>query len=101
MTMPEDVHPIFATDEERLVYFTLPMALNYQRNSYALREAATKTYNDTETKRVFDIKKSATASREQLLQALTKYKLALQPNKHIATWSTIAKTIDANRSTVE
>ncbi len=35
--MPEDSNPgNFANAEERLVYFTLPMALNYQRNSYSL-----------------------------------------------------------------
>jgi hypothetical protein len=53
------VHPDFGGDEEkRLVFFTLPMALNYQRNSYKLREAATQTYEDTETARVFDITQS-------------------------------------------
>lgn len=36
MKMPEDSHPEFQTQEERLCYFTLPMALNYQRNSYTL-----------------------------------------------------------------
>lgn len=97
MTMPEDAHPVFATDEERLVYFTLPMALNYQRNSYALWEWATKTYQDIDTLWVFDIGESANASVEDLQHALMKYKIALQPNKHIATWSTIAKTISDNR----
>jgi hypothetical protein len=34
--MPEDSHPTFKNKEERLSYFSLPMALNYQRNSYTL-----------------------------------------------------------------
>jgi hypothetical protein len=28
-TMPEDTHPNFSTNEEKLSYFTLPMSLNY------------------------------------------------------------------------
>jgi hypothetical protein len=73
MKMPEDVHPEFMHDEERLTYFTLPMALNYQRNSYALREAATKTYEDKETKRVFDIDQSAKALSADLQQAFAAF----------------------------
>ena len=94
--MPEDSHPDFQDQEQRLVYFTLPMALNYQRNSYKLWEAALKTYNDKETCFIFDIEKSAKADRETLRKALTKHKLALQPNKHIETWKKISETIYKN-----
>ncbi|MCP4355714.1 MAG: hypothetical protein GY793_08830 [Proteobacteria bacterium] len=39
--MPEDSNPSLAKDsEENLLFFTLPMALNYQRNSYKLWESA-------------------------------------------------------------
>jgi hypothetical protein len=31
------------------IYFTLPMAWNYQRNSYTLWESANKAYADNET----------------------------------------------------
>lgn len=35
--MPEDANPGFAPATlENYLYFTLPMALNYQRNSYTL-----------------------------------------------------------------
>jgi hypothetical protein len=52
--MPEDSNPNFDDDqiEMRLAYFTLPMALNYQRDSYKLWEAALKTINDDLTKKV-------------------------------------------------
>ena len=44
--MPEDVNPVFEKETlENYLYFTLPMALNYQRNSYTLWENALKTYN--------------------------------------------------------
>lgn len=93
MKMPEDEHPTFKNQEERLCYFTLPMSLNYQRNSYKLWESALATYHDKETKDVFDIRASATMTEEQLREKLLKHKLALQPNKHIKTWQAIAKTI--------
>ena len=101
MAMPEDAHPTFLTTEEKLVYFTLPMALYYQRNSYKLREWALAAYNDPETRRIFDIEKSARASKEDLQQALLKHKVALQPNKHTASWQKIAQTISEHWETLE
>ncbi len=96
--MPEDSNPGFSKNEheERIAYFTLPMALNYQRDSYKLWEAALKTYRDPETRFVFDAEKAAVSSEKDLRAALTKYKLALQPNKHIHTWKTIAQTVHGN-----
>lgn len=96
--MPEDSNPGFKDSkvEERLSYFTLPMALNYQRDSYRLWEAALKTFEDPETKFVFDIKDVVSRSEEEVRQALMKHKLALQPNKHTSTWRTIAKTVNDN-----
>lgn len=104
--MPEDSNPGFFDisddeksknkdeDEEfRIAYFTLPMALNYQRDSYKLWESALKTFNDSETRFVFDVGEVSEASEDQVRKALMKYKVALQPNKHINTWRTIAKTI--------
>lgn len=93
--MPEDSNPSFSDnqDEMRLAYFTLPMALNYQRDSYKLWEAVLKTWEDKETRRVFDIALASKMSDEELRKLLSKYKVALQPNKHINTWKTISKTI--------
>jgi len=100
--MPEDSNPKhFKSGEERLCYFTLPMALNYQRNSYKLWEAALKSYNDPKTNLVFDIKKISRISSEELRGLLLKYKLALQPNKHIKTWKEISKTISENWGSLE
>ena len=101
--MPENSNPGFSYNEIelRLAYFTLPMALNYQRDSYKLWEAAMKTYNDPTTKIVYEINKVALMDENLLREMLTRYKLALQPNKHIATWQKIAKTIKNNWGTME
>ena len=101
--MPEDTSPNFTNEDKeiRLVYFTLPMSLNYQRDSYKLWEAALKTFNNKEARKVFDIKQSANFNEEKLRGYLLKYKLALQPNKHINTWHRISKTIYENWGSVE
>ena len=101
--MPEDSNPGFSNKERelRLAYFTLPMALNYQRDSYTLWKSALKTFQDSETKFVFDVLEVSKRSEEDLRKALLKYKLALQPNKHINTWRTISKTIKDNWETFE
>lgn len=81
--MPEDANPEFdVATAENYLYFTLPMALNYQRDSYKLWEAALKTIQDTETKDVFDPVKVVEMSWNEVQAKLTKYKVALQPNKH-------------------
>jgi len=96
--MPEDANPGFTAQERemQLAYFTLPMALNYQRDSYTLWQAALKTYQDPETRFVFEVAEASSRSEEEVRSALMKYKLALQPNKHVSTWRTIAKTITDN-----
>jgi hypothetical protein len=96
--MPEDSNPGLEKMEReaRIAYFTLPMALNYQRDSYKLWEAALKTFNDPETRFVFNVEKVTKSTEEETRSALMKYKAALQPNKHVNTWCTIAKTIYEN-----
>lgn len=96
--MPEDFNPGFSDKdaEMRIAYFTLPMALNYQRDSYKLWEAALKTFNDPETRFIFDISKASKSPEDEVRKALLKYKVALQPNKHVNTWRTITKTIADN-----
>lgn len=101
--MPENSSPKFLESENelRLVYFTLPMSLNYQRDSYKLWVSALNTYNDPETKQVFDVKQSSKLEESKLRKYLLKYKLALQPNKHISTWKTISNTISQNWGSIE
>jgi hypothetical protein len=98
MKMPEDSSPVFLDNnlETRLVYFTLPMSLNYQRNSYKLWESVLETFNDNDTKCIFNIQYSAKLSEDKLMAYLLKYKIALQPNRHIAIWHKISKTISDN-----
>ena len=91
--MPEDANPhLDKSSEENYLYFTLPMALNYQRNSYKLWESALKTYNDEETKFVFSPKICIEKSFKEVQYALTKYKVALQKQKQTEIWLSLCKT---------
>ncbi|MBE5926380.1 MAG: hypothetical protein E7270_05395 [Lachnospiraceae bacterium] len=92
--MPEDENPALdKNSKENYLYFTLPMALNYQRNSYTLWECANKTYKDTDTADVFDTKAVVTMDEQILREKLVKYKVALQPNKQPIIWRIICETI--------
>ena len=93
--MPEDSNPNLAKNsEENFLYFTLPMALNYQRNSYKLWEAALQTYADKECCDVFCPQKVVEMSDDQLKQKLTKHQVALQPNKQPIIWRTLCQTFE-------
>lgn len=92
--MPEDENPGFPKESiENYNYFTLPMALNYQRNSYKLWESANLTYKDPETRFVFNPKAVLSASFEEVQAALVKYRVALQKDKQTQIWITLCQTI--------
>lgn len=91
--MPEDANPHLAESSlENYLYFTLPMALNYQRNSYTLWESALKTYRDEKTSFVFDPKECLERSFEDVQHALTAYKVALQKYKQTEIWLALCTT---------
>lgn len=93
--MPEDENPhLDKGSKENYMYFTLPMALNYQRNSYVLWECANRMYHDKEAKAVFDSYKVYSMPEELLRDYLVKCKVALQPNKQPVIWKRICETIE-------
>ena len=93
--MPEDSNPHLNRESiENYNYYTLPMALNYQRNSYKLWESTNKTWNDKETNFVFNTKQVSEYSFKQVQEALVKYKVALQQNKQTEIWIKLSNTIN-------
>lgn len=92
--MPEDVNPGLDKDcADNYHYFTLPMALNYQRNSYYLWPAANNAYNDETARKIFIPKEAINFSPTELKDILVSFKIALQPNKHVDIWRRICGTI--------
>ena len=91
--MPEDANPgLKKGAKENYLYFTLPMALNYQRNSYKLWESAKAAYLDAETRDIFSPECVVKMKQEELRAKLLKYKVALQPNKHTEIWGRLCDT---------
>ncbi len=92
-TMPEDANPhLDEKSLENYLYFTLPMALNYQRNSYKLWESAKKTYDDVTTRFVFNPKEVVKCDFSVVQEALVKYRIALQPTKQTEIWIKLCQT---------
>jgi len=81
-----------AGGRENYLYFTLPVCINFQRSSPAMWAAVLKTWEDPETQYLFFPERLAEVPLEQIRADLLKHKLALQPNKHVLIWTTIAKT---------
>ena len=77
--------------KQNYLYFTLPMALNYQRNSYVLWECANKCYR--EMPQVFDCSSVLSMTENELRDILVEYKVALQPNKQPVIWKTLCDTL--------
>jgi len=95
--MPEDKNPGFGIGtKENYLYFTLPMALNYQRNSYKLWESALSACNDPETSDIFRTEDVVQMSKDTLKEKLVKHKVALQPNKQTDIWYTLCSTLNEN-----
>jgi len=92
--MPEDENPCLDIhSRENYLYFTLPMALNYQRNSYKLWEGAKQTWQDKATVDCFYPELVAKMPIDDLRECLLKFKVAIQPNKQPVIWKTICTTI--------
>ncbi len=91
--MPEDANPGLKKNSlENYLYFTLPMALNYQRNSYTLWQAALKTYQDDETRFVFSPQECLNKGFLEVQKALVKYRVALQKDKQTEIWLALCQT---------
>jgi len=89
-----EVHPeLERSSRENYLYFTLPVCINFQRSSPAMWQAAFKTYTDESTRYVFFPELLEKAEPDQVRADLLKYKLALQPNKHVFIWTTIAGSL--------
>jgi hypothetical protein len=77
----------------RYLYFTLPVSLNFQRNSPALWRAALATWNDPKTHYLFLPEKVVQTKSSKIQKDLTKHSLAVQQNKHTSIWSRICSTL--------
>lgn len=81
-------------DRLNYLYFTLPVSINFQRNSPAMWAAALRTYEDPETNYLFYPEKVVVEQREKIQLDLAKHKLSLQRNKHADIWIRLCQTLN-------
>jgi hypothetical protein len=92
-----EVHPVLQkSDRINYLYFTLPVSINFQRNSPALWLSALKTFNDKKTNYLFYPEKVVEISRTKVQTDLRKHKLSLQKNKHTDIWIKLCQTFYEN-----
>ena len=88
-----EVHPgLDSGSTENYLYFTLVPAINFQRKSESLWRSALETYNDPDTRFVFN-PAMVCVGEDTFRKALTKHGLALQRNKHTKIWFTLCQTL--------
>ncbi len=98
--MPEDARPDIINPASKINYhfLTLPMGLNYQRNSYTLWQSAAESYKDKKTSDIFDPDRVVKMTPQDLREKLLLHKVALQPNRHVDIWRRLCDVIVENFS---
>ncbi|MCD6134542.1 MAG: hypothetical protein J7J25_03370 [Candidatus Omnitrophica bacterium] len=92
--MPEDLIPagIKKGSIEHIIFLTLTVAIDYQRDAPSLWESSRKTFNDPKTNYLFNPKLLSEASFEKVANDMQKYKLSKKPDKDARIWQTIGTT---------
>ena len=74
-------------------YITLLVALDYMRDANQLWRAGFETFNDKETRWVFDVKCQKMKNLDFLIKALQKYKVSKKQKRDARIWQKIAFSI--------
>lgn len=92
--MPEDIVPacIKIGSLEHILFITLTVSIDYQRNADALWESARKTYIDNQTRYLFDPNVVHNMPIKQIIDDMQKHSLSRKPTKDAKTWQTLACT---------
>jgi hypothetical protein len=90
--MPEDSLPagIRQGSLEHILFITLTVSIDYQRDSNSLWESARITYGDPETSYLFIPAMLLGKSLETIIRDMQKYKLSKKPRRDAIIWRTVA-----------
>ena len=77
---------------EHLMFYTLVISIDYQRNSVQLWNAGIKTFEDEETRWLFIPKELINKSFNEIKSAMKVHRLAKKPNQDAEIWSTVSKS---------
>jgi len=92
--MPEDLCPdgIECGSYEHLMFLTLTVALDYQRDSEALWASSRRTYEDPTTRYLYFPDKVVKSSDTKIVADMRKYRLSKKPEKDAMIWTRLSQT---------
>ena len=92
--MPEDIEPhsLIRGSLDHIFFITLTVSIDYQRDSPSSWESSRKTFDDPETRYLFDPKLLHETPFRKIGEDMQKYKLSRKPQKDANTWRTVGVT---------
>ena len=92
--MPEDITPnsVIRGSLDYIFFITLTVSIDYQRDAPSLWESSRKTFDDPETRYLFDPKLLHETPFRKIGEDMQKYKLSRKPQKDANTWRTVGVT---------
>jgi len=92
--MPEDIIPkgMIRGSLEHIMFITLTVSIDYQRDASALWSASRKTFEDPNTRYLFDPKALHETPFTKIVKDMQNYKLSKKPQKDANIWRTVGIT---------
>lgn len=92
--MPEDITPngVERGSLEHILFITLTVSIDYQRDAVALWRSSRRTYEDTETNYLFNPRMLHEKPISEIVRDMQKYRLSQKPNKDANIWRTVGLT---------
>jgi len=92
--MPEDITPngVVRDSLEHILFITLTVSIDYQRDAPSLWESSRKTFEDPGTRYLFDPKFLHEAPFRKIVEDMQKHKLSKKPQKDANIWRTVGVT---------
>ena len=92
--MPEDLtpHGVQRGSLEHLLFLTLTLSIDYQRDAVALWQSSRQGFEETETRYLFDTKSLHEASPRQITADMQIHRLSKKPKKDAHIWRTVGVT---------
>ena len=92
--MPEDITPnsVVRDSLDHIFFITLTVSIDYQRDAPSLWASSRKTFDDFETRCLFDPKLLHETPFRKIVEDMQKYKLSRKPQKDSNIWQTVGVT---------
>jgi len=92
--MPEDVIPtgVKRGSLEHVLFITLTVSIDYQRDAPSLWKVSRQTFQDPETRYLFDPGQLHQITFQKIAKDMQKYKLSKKPHKDANIWPTVGLT---------